>query len=122
MRAFLIFVGLLVLSGCSHETTQNTPPAPELQSLVGQTVTLRGQFELAGKVGPYIHYGEQPVYLVPTLSSGLGPDYARMQGKVVNVTGVLHFYHATPVATNDSIARPVDYFYFDAGTAKVSGE
>jgi hypothetical protein len=42
-----------------------------------------------------------------------------MQGKVVRVTGVLHFSHFES-KTNDTVEAPQDYFYFDAETAKIN--
>lgn len=92
---------------------------PELSRLVGQTVTLRGKFEIAGKVGPYIQRIGEPVYLVPPALFGWGPDYDDMQGKVVSITGTLHFKDFERVAVNEMVAQPSDYFYFDAKTAKV---
>jgi hypothetical protein len=121
MRALLTFVFLLAVSGCSHSSSgrPDTSSDSKLQRLVEQDVTLRGQFELAGKIGPYIHRTGEPVYLVPHGSFSWGSDYERMQGKVVSISGILHFRHFEQVTTSDSVAQPSDYFYFDAETAKV---
>jgi hypothetical protein len=120
MRALLTFAFLLIVSGCSHTTARHTASSdPELQRLVGQTVTLRGQFELAGKVGPYIHRSGEPVYLVPHGSFSWGSDYEHMQGKVVSITGTLRFRHFEHITTDEPVSQPFDYFYFDAETAKV---
>jgi hypothetical protein len=94
----------------------------ELQQFVGKSATLSGQFELAGKVGPYISRRDEPVYLVPHGTFGWGPEYERMQGKTVSITGILHFQHFERVSTNAMIDRPEDYFYFDAETAKIKLE
>ena len=118
MRALLSFVCLLIATGCSRGPVTRSSDS-ELQRLVGQSVTLSGRFELAGKVGPYIHHNSEPVYLVPRGSFALGPDYERMQGKMVSVVGILHFQHFERSATNDLVAQPFDYFYFDAETAQV---
>ena len=91
----------------------------ELQRLIGQNVTLSGQFEMAGVVGPYIHRQGEPVYLVPHGSFSWGSDYERMQGKVVTIAGTLHFRHFERVATNAMMNQPFDYFYLDAETAKI---
>ena len=121
MRTLLTFALFLVISGCSHTPASRhaTGSDPELQRLVGQTATLRGQFELAGKVGPYIHRSGEPVYLVPHGSFSWGSDYERMQGKVVSITGTLRFQHFECATTDERVAQPFDYFYFDAETAKI---
>jgi hypothetical protein len=118
MRALLTLVCLLVATGCSHGPATRSSDS-DLQRQIGQSVTLSGQFELAGKVGPYIRHNGEPVYLVPHGSFTWGPDYQRMQGKVVSVAGILHFQHFERSTTSDSVAQPLDYFYFDAETAQV---
>jgi hypothetical protein len=95
---------------------------PGLQRLVGQTVTLRGRFELAGKVGPYIDRSGRPVYLVPHGSFSWGSAYEQMQGKVVSITGTLRFRQFEHVATDGASAQAFDYFYFDAETARIKIE
>jgi hypothetical protein len=117
MRALVSIVLLLTVCGCarSHDTALD----PELQRLVGQTATLRGKLELGGKVGPYIDRTGEPVYLVPQGSFGWSSEY---QGKVVSITGILHFRHFDRIKTNEFFDRPADYFYFDAETAKIRPE
>ena len=117
MRTLVPFICLLVLAGCLERPVVRSPDT-ELQRLVGQSVTLSGQFELAGKVGPYIHRQGEPVYLVSHGSFTWGPDYERMQGKVVSITGTLHFQHSERGTGGDMVQRPPDYFYLDAETAK----
>jgi hypothetical protein len=121
MRALLTFVFLLAVSGCSHSQAGRhaTTSDSELQRLVDHTVTLRGQFELAGKVGPYIHRTGEPVYLVPHGSFRWGSEYQQMQGKLVSITGILRFRHFERIKTDEIDDRPADYFYFDLETAKV---
>jgi hypothetical protein len=118
MRALVPFICLLVLAGCSQTAVTHSSDA-ELQRLVGQSVTLSGQFELYGKVGPYIRRRGEPVYLVPHGSFSWGSDYERVQGKVVSITGTLHFRHFERVAINAMMDQPSDYFYLDAETAKI---
>jgi hypothetical protein len=121
MRVLLTFVVLVAVSGCSNNHTSLPAPAsdPELKHLVGQTVELRGQFSLRGKVAPYVQVSGEPVYLMPHGSFSWGSDYERMEGKIVSVSGVLHFQHFEHGKVDDSVAQPHDYFYFDAETAKV---
>jgi hypothetical protein len=118
MRVLFTFICLIILSGCSHSSVA-TGSGSELQHLVGQSVTLSGQFDLTGKIGPYIRCNGESVYLVPHGSFAWGSDYERMQGKVVSVTGVLHLQHYERAATSNSVAQVPDYFYFDAETARV---
>jgi hypothetical protein len=118
MRALLTLVCLLVASGCSPNPAAHSS-ASKLEEQVGQSVTLTGQFELAGKVGPYIQYDGRPVYLVPHGSLSRSSDYERVQGKTVSVTGILRHQHFEHTAVSDAVAQPVDYFYFDADTAQV---
>jgi hypothetical protein len=118
MHKFLILISLMILTGCANQPTADSP-ATDLQRSVGQNVTLSGKFELAGKVGPYIYCNGQQVYLVPQTSQNLGSQYDGMEGKEVNVSGVLQYRHFERARTSDAIEQPVDYFYFDAETAKV---
>jgi hypothetical protein len=119
MRTFLILASLFILAGCANQPAADNSPT-DLMPMVGQSVTLSGKFELTGKVAPYIYCNGQPVYLVPQSSFAWGTNYERMQGEVVSISGVLHFRHFenVPTATTDQI--PLDYFYFDAETAKVN--
>jgi hypothetical protein len=117
MRYFLTFLCLLIVSGCAEQPVAGGSET-DLQSQVGQNVTLSGKFELYGKIGPFIYYNGQPVYLVPQGSYKWGPEYDRMEGQVVNVSGVLNFRHF-PRTSMSTVEQPVDYFYFDAETAKV---
>src|SRR5689334_15190017 len=102
--SFSILFLLLLLTGCKTDRPRVVPSdsdlehvassEPDLQHSIGQRVTLRGRFELAGKIGPYIHRTGEPVYLVPAkLPFSWGSEYQRMQGKIVNITGTLHFRH-----------------------------
>ena len=121
MRYLFIFVSLLIVAGCSNAPIAHDTAISDsaLQHLVGKTVTLHGQLELAGKVGPYIHRNGAPVYLVPSSSFNWGSDYERMQGKAVSITGVLRFRHFENAGTSGMVDQPSDYFYLDAETAKV---
>ena len=118
MRTSLILVSLMILTGCANQPVADSS-APDLQGSVGQNVTLSGKFELVGKVGPYIYCNGQPVYLVPQGSYNWGSQYDSMVGKDVSFTGVLHFHHFEHARTGDAVEQPLDYFYFDAETAKV---
>jgi hypothetical protein len=114
MRTLLILISLMILTGCANQPVARSSDT-ELERLVGQNVTLSGQFELGGVVDPYINCNGEQVYLVPQGSFTWGSEYERMQGKVVSISGVLHFRHYE----HSEEQHPPDYFYFDLETAKV---
>ena len=112
----------LLNAGCAYTLTGGSrlnPYDEDLRPLVGKTLTLDGGFWLNGKVGPYIERHSTLVYLVPHSPFSWGSDYEHMQGKVVKITGTLHFQHFERVPTGESTNRPADYYYFDAETAKI---
>jgi hypothetical protein len=118
MRTSLILISLMILTGCANQPVADSS-ATDLERMVGQNVTLSGKFELTGKEGPFIYCNGQPVYLVPQGSYKWGSEYDQLEGKDVSVSGVLQFRHFERARTSDAIEQPVDYFYFDAETAKV---
>ena len=118
MRVFLTFICLLVLSGCANAPVAGNA-STDLERMVGQAVTLSGKFELYGKMGPYIYYNGQPVYLVPQGSFTWGSQYDSFEGKEVSINGVLHFRHFERARTSDVVEQPLDFYYFDPETAKV---
>jgi hypothetical protein len=93
----------------------------ELRQHLGQVVTMRGQFSLRGKVGPFIlTAGGRPVYLESKGSFSWGETYASMEGRDVRVTGTLRFVHyPEPAPGALPEGRASDHFYFEAETAKV---
>jgi hypothetical protein len=105
--------------------TPDESPASESQLMaqVGKKVTLSGKFSLYGKMA-YIDREPEPVYLLPGDSFGWSPEYRRMEGKTVNITGTLRLIHfENPNLTNQSavpIQVPPDRFFFDASTANVT--
>ena len=133
MRLAISLALILAAAGCAkHVSTtpvaQRAPtpldltkaPDSELQKHLGESVRLRGQFSLRGKIGPFILVGGRPVYLVSNESFSWGEPYASMEGKDVRVTGTLRFAHypePPPGALPEGHAP--DHFYFEAETAKV---
>ena len=130
MRVAIVFAAALVAAGCAQYSMPAATPAAaadlsaasdaEWHRHVGQTVSLRGSFSLRGKVGPFILVSERPVYLVSHGAFSWGERYERMEGRHVQVTGILRFAHY-PEASPDSlpVSRPSDHFYFDAASASV---
>lgn len=96
----------------------------DLSLLIGQHVTLPGEFSLRGKVGPFVLVNGRPVYLVAKGSFGWGQRYSEMEGRRVTVTGILKFYRsAAKPEPRDSMAAGIsEYFYFEAESAIVSLE
>jgi len=117
---------LLAALGCAERAPTPTPfdltsaPEGELQQRLGENVTMRGQFSLYGKIGPFILVGGRPIYLVPQGSFSWGESYESLEGKPVRVTGTLRFAHYPEPPPGDSaVAHAIDHFYFEAETAKV---
>ena len=122
--AFLSTVIVVLSTGCDHlrSTPQGARPSNEVShSLIGKQITVRGRFSLAGVVGPYILLGnQQPVYLVSRGSFTWRKPYSEMDGKLVEATGTLKFFHAPDAEPADqSMARPPDFFYFEAETVQL---
>ena len=125
---------VVLFGGCSHPRwTLEDPTGASyevLYTLVGKQVTIRGKFSLRGVVGPYLLLGnQQAVYLVPKGSFTWGKPYSAMEGKLVAATGTLRFFHSPDTKPADQAmarryppdasARPRDYFYFEAETARL---
>jgi hypothetical protein len=132
-RLAILLVLLMATAGCAHRVSSpleaqraQTPldltgaSDAELQQHLGQLVTMRGQFSLRGKVGPFILVAGRPVYLVSKGSFSWGEPYARMEGQDVRVTGTLRFVHYPQPPTGAlPEGRATDHFYFEAETAKI---
>src|SRR4051812_37431589 len=105
MRALLALTLLLVATGCSYTLTggYRGNPNEDLRPFIHEKVTVHGEFVLTGKPAPYVQTHAGRVYLVPKASFSWGPDYQRLQRKIVNVTGILHFRHFDPVAASETV-------------------
>jgi|GEM_PF-5656594 len=93
--------------------------------MIGHNITMSGKFALNGKLGPYILCDEVVFYLLPKNGSsfGWGPEYAKMDGKNVRISGTLHFVQYSDFGGGNKFAdKPYDHFYFEAETAKVALE
>jgi hypothetical protein len=90
-------------------------------ALIGKQITIRGTFSLRGKFGADVALGnQQVVYLVPRGSFTWGKPYSDMEGKLVAATGTLRYSHAPDDKPTDrAVARPPDFFYFEAETTQV---
>lgn len=133
-KRFAISLAILLASAaCAHHVSipRIVQPAPtpvdltsapdsELKQHLGEYVTMRGQFSLRGKIGPFILVGRSPIYLVAKGSVSWGKSYESMEGRDVRVTGTLQFAHYPPPPRKAlPEGRVSDHFYFEAETAKV---
>src|SRR5258707_212352 len=115
----LLAVLVLVTSGCTHTVARSPVRSvasyDELPGFVGQPVTVRGEFSLRGKLGPYVLGSGRPVYLVSKGSLTLGqveyPCSSRLTRRCGCVAGYPHFSHSDCLsACADSSARPAYWF------------
>jgi hypothetical protein len=99
----------------------STPPkSDDLCFVLGQPVTLSGEFSLRGKMGPFVMIGGRGVYLIASGSFTWGAPYESMEGKRVTVTGTLRFYKAPPAPAGPlAEARLPDHYYMEAESARV---
>jgi len=92
----------------------------DLCIVVGQQVTLRGEFSMRGKIGPFILVAGSPVYLIARGVSSPGPSYESMEGKLVTLTGTLRFYKAPKISAGQlAEGRLPDHYYMEAENARV---
>jgi hypothetical protein len=127
--AFLSITIVVLARGCDHprSTPENATAASSevSQALIGKQITIRGKFSLWGKFGGFVDLDNQQVVYIELRGPSTftwGKPYSEMEGKLVEATGTLRFYHdAAPVDPNKAYAkaRAVDHFYFEAETAQL---
>jgi len=121
--AIFLSIAIVVLAGgCNHPRStpeHNTSVFHEVsQTLVGRQITIRGKFSSLVKGDPYVVLDNlQEVYIGPR-ESALEDTYSRMDGKLVEATGTLRFYH-NPAPVDETRQREPDHFYFEAGTTQL---
>jgi hypothetical protein len=95
-------------------------PDSELHQRLGERVIMHGKFSLRGKAGPFILVRERPIYIQPHGPISWKKSYAGMEGKDVQVTGILRF-EKNPEAGSGSLPAGTlsDHFYFEAESAKI---
>jgi hypothetical protein len=124
--AFLPITIVALAGGCDHprSTPENAIAVSRevSQALVGTQITIRGKFASLVKGDPYVLLdNQQEVYIGPRESTLQG-TYSRMDGKLVEATGTLRFYHnPAPVdeAGQRATQREPDHFYFEANTTQL---
>jgi hypothetical protein len=122
MRALPALTLLLVATGCGYTLTGGVRGNPngDFRPFINEKVTIHGKFTLTGKPAPYVQTPGGRVYLVPKGSFSWGPDYQRLDGKIVKVTGIVHYRHVDQPAASEMVQPPQDYyFYFDAEMARI---
>ena len=122
--ALLLIAIVLLVGGCqppgsvpgdtaavSHEVSQ---------ALVGKQITIRGKFASLTKGDPYVLLDNQREVWIGPRESALEGTYSSMDGKLVEATGTLRFYHnPTPVHETRAVQLPPDHFYFEAKTTQL---
>lgn len=123
-----LLISIVVMGACNHQ--RSTPEATKSSfsevsqinpSLIGKQITIRGMFSLWGKVGPYVSLdNRQEVYLESKGSFTWGKPYSDMDGKLIEASGVLNFYHEPPSQPmNQAVQHVPDYFYFYVETTQL---
>jgi len=120
--AFLSVTIAALLGGCNH-TPSTTEDAAAVshevsQTLVGSQITIRGKFSSLVKGDPYVVLDNQQEVWIGPRESRLEDTYSRMDGKLVEATGTLRFYH-NPAPVDETIQREGDHFYFETKTTQL---
>ena len=116
MKRLLSFMLFVALASSAAQTVSSVS-----QASVGKQITIRGKFSLRGVIGPYVVLSDQQVvYLASKGSFTWGKKYSDMEGRQVEATGTLKFFHfPDSKAVDDAVARPVDHFYFEVENTQV---
>lgn len=119
---FLSIAIVFLAGGCKHprSTPEDTTAVSHevSQTFVGRQITIRGKFSSLVKGDPYVVLdNQQEVYIGPREST-LEDTYSGMDGKLVEATGTLRFYH-NPAPVDETRQREPDHFYFEAGTTQL---
>jgi hypothetical protein len=125
--AAALSIAIVVLAGgCDHP--RSTPEGATAASyevsqvshtLIGKQITIRGKFSSLTKGSPYVVLdNQQEVYLESRGSFTSGDPYSKMNGKLVEATGTLRFYH-DPAPVDETRQREPDHFYLEAEIAQL---
>ena len=122
--AIVVLAGVVLAGGCSHPraTPEDTTAVVHevSQTLVGRQITIRGKFASLTKGDPYVVLDNgQDVWIGPR-ETAMEETYSRMDGKLVEATGILRFYHAPDAKPGArAVQIPPDHFYFEPGTSQL---
>jgi hypothetical protein len=123
--AVLAYVGAAVpvpTSSPSPEAKRLTR-STQLAEQVGRTVRLRGRFSGLGKLGPYLLFDGEGIYILAESSKDTTSEDTRLEGRTVEVAGLLRFrkYPPSPSVAPNVLqpARPPDHYYFDRSEATI---
>jgi len=124
--SFLSVAIVVLAAGCNHSRsmTVDTTISHEIsQALVGRQVTIRGKFLAQVKGDPYVVLGNQQEVWIGPRETTLEDTYSRMDGKLVEATGTLRFYHnpnSAPVDETRQVQQEEpDHFYFEAWSTQL---
>ena len=118
-------IAIVVLAGgCKHRraTPEDTTAVSHevSQALVGRQITIRGKFASLTKADPYVVLDNQQAVSIGPRETAMEETYSRMDGKLVEATGTLRFYHAPDAGPGvRAVQIPPDHFYFEAGTTQL---
>jgi hypothetical protein len=121
--ATFLLIAIVVLAGsCNHpRLTGEDPTAVSHEvslTLVGRQITIRGKFASRVKADPYVVLDNQQEVWIGPRESSLEGTYSRMDGKLVEATGTLRFYH-NPAPVDETRQREPDHFYFEEETTQL---
>ena len=125
--AFLSITIVVLAGGCNHPrstpggaTAASYEVSQVSQKLVGRQITIRGRFSSLVKADPYVVLDNQQEVWIGPRESTLEATYSRMDGKLVEATGTLRFYHSLDAEPGGrAVQIPPDHFYFEAGTTQL---
>ena len=118
-------VAMVILAGgCSHPRAtpeDATAVSHEVsQTLVGKQITIRGKFASLTKGDPYVVLDNQQEVWIGPRESALEDTYSRMDGKLIEATGTLRFFHAPDAEPGArAVQIPPDHFYFEAESTQL---
>jgi hypothetical protein len=119
---FLSIAIVVMPGGCNHprSTPEDTTAVSHevSQTLVGRQITIRGKFSSLVKGDPYVVLDNQQEVWIGPRESASEDTYSRMDGKLVEATGTLRFYH-NPTPVDETRQREPDHFYFEVGTTQL---
>jgi hypothetical protein len=124
--AFFPIAIVVLTAGCNHQRAtpgDSTAISNEVsQTLVGKQITIRGKFASLVKADPCVVLDNQQEVWIGPRETALEETYSRMDGKLVEATGILRFSrHPSPADESRPLAvqREPDHYYFETATTQL---